>query len=170
MKICDDHMCLGAALIQVAEHARFTSINSLSLPSGEALQNLFLVNKKAALYLKYSRVVRQSYDEHPFSFSRERIRDLYSVAAAKRSRKLWLGLVCLGDTREICCLDVSDLASMVTAAELAGAPDDAQVTVLVRARKGRWLHVYLNDPVKNAAIVGDLRIPRNAFPDRLFAD
>ena len=43
MKINDDHMYHGAALIQIAEHPQFTAINSFP-HDGHASRSAFLVN------------------------------------------------------------------------------------------------------------------------------
>ena len=51
MRIHDDHMYHGAALIQVAEHKSFTAINALKTSSG-LHRNAYKINDEIGLYLK----------------------------------------------------------------------------------------------------------------------
>lgn len=52
-RILDRQKYHGAALIQVAEHEEFTSINRIALP-GTRAHNAFSVNGEIGIFLKYA--------------------------------------------------------------------------------------------------------------------
>ena len=53
MKIADDHMYHGAALLQIAEHPRFTAINSIEV-SDQKSRSAYRINDNIGIFLKYA--------------------------------------------------------------------------------------------------------------------
>ena len=53
MKIDDDHMYHGAVLLQIAEHPRFTAINTIEL-SGQKSRSAYRINDRIGIFLKYA--------------------------------------------------------------------------------------------------------------------
>ena len=75
MRIDDDHLYHGAALIQIAEDKHFTAINALD-KDGTGLSNAFRVNADIGVLLKYSSKPKGPVKEYQFTFTREHIAQL----------------------------------------------------------------------------------------------
>src|SRR5215813_6955654 len=108
MRIHDDHMFHGSALIQIAEHPQFTSINSLR-HGGMIVPTAFEVNNDIAVYLKYATKPSASFKEYQFTFRESQLRDLDAIAQVHP--RTFIGLVCVRN-REICCLRHSELKDL----------------------------------------------------------
>jgi len=146
LKIHDDHMYHGSALIQVAEHKRFTAINSLKVGSN-IHRNAYKINAETALYLKYASKKTNAHDEYAFTFSKQHLSDLKKIH--KANPKTFISMVCVGD-REICCLSYEKLDSLIMARKAKKGAAERQYTVLVTVPTGKSMRVYVNAPgVKN---------------------
>ena len=66
MKITLEQQYIGASLMQIAEHQRFTTINKLKIKE-EIFNNGFLVNRKIAVFCKYASRPNTS-QEYVFTF------------------------------------------------------------------------------------------------------
>jgi hypothetical protein len=166
LKVHDDHLYHGAALIQIAEHAQFTAINSLSLGK-KTIHTAYKVNNDIAVYLKYASKPTGTFSEYVFTFTNEHLSEIKSIA--RISPKTFVVLVCVKD-REICCLSHAQLFELVHRREKAlGRPEDS-LAVIVTAPTNKSLRTYVNAPGKKRSILGkEIIISRNAFPDVVFA-
>ena len=166
MKIHDDHMFHGAALIQIAEHESFTAINSLKIGK-RVVPMAYKINDEVAVYLKYASVPHGAHDEYVFTFRSEHLKELLEIS--KRHDKVFIVLVCVAD-REICYIEYTELTAMIQARGAANGGDEDQYTVLVTAPKGKSLRMYMNAPGKKGVTLGKPKIvSRNGFPDVIFA-
>ena len=66
MKIHDDHMYHGSALIQIAEHPEFTAINSLKV-KGTVLHNSYKINDAIGVHFKYASASTKAFRESAHS-------------------------------------------------------------------------------------------------------
>lgn len=165
MKIDDNHLYHGSALIQIAEHKLFTAINSLKAGS-KVFHNAYKINNDIGVYLKYGSKPKNPYKEYNFTFSREHQRELRNIS--KRVQRVYLGLVCVQD-REICCLSYDQLNRLITARRHAAGKAESQYTVLVTVPKGKSFRVYVNSPgVKNTILSTPLIVRRRDYPNRIF--
>lgn len=166
MKLDDDHLYHGGALIQIAEHDKFTAINSLKV-GNDRYTNAYRINDDVAVYFKYSSKPKKPHDEYVFTFKSEHLIDLKDIS--KHCRRAYIALVCVGD-REICCLNSDELFEMIESRKKAKGGAEDQYTVLVTAPAGKSLRAYVNAPGAKGKILGDsLKIPRNLFPEVVFA-
>lgn len=165
MRIDKDHMYHGAALIQVAEHRKFTAINSLKTKH-VTYRNAYMINNDVGLYLKYASRPTEPHEEYIFTFNEEHLDELSKIN--KSVPKLYLGLVLVGD-RQVCCLNYKDLIKLIKRRKRAFNSDEAQYTILVTAPARKNLRVYINKPgVKNLILGKSILVKRNAFPDIIF--
>ncbi|MGJ5074584.1 hypothetical protein [Bradyrhizobium oligotrophicum] len=167
MKIDDDHLYHGAALIQIAEHPQFTAINSFKGTLAH-YENAYRINDDIAIYLKYASKPKKPHDEYVFTFTKAHLDQIRAIT--KAVHKTFLALVCV-KAREVCCLRVEELFSLIERRRKAFHSDENQYSVLVTAKKGSSLHVYVNEPhKKNTRISGkDVVVSRSAFPGELFS-
>ncbi|MGA4081114.1 hypothetical protein ACI2TF_04360 [Ralstonia nicotianae] len=165
MNIHNDHLYHGAALIQIAEHPRFTAINSLR--NGKRVYSVaYKINDEIALYLKYAADPTPSHQEYVFQFRKSNLHDLDEIA--KANPKTFIALVCVQD-REICCISYRQLIDLVRRRKEKRGKDEGQYTVLTTARKGERLRLYMNDPGRKNTILGSpIIVPRSDFPDVIF--
>lgn len=165
MKIDDDHLYHGAALIQIAESPKFTAINSLKVGK-KALGVAYLVNDDVGIYLKYAKVPKKPYSEFVFTFAKNHLDDLAKIAT--KLDKVFIALVCI-EEREICCLSYEQLINLKKAREATTAVAEDSLTVLVTAPANSKLRVYVNAAGKKKTIAGkETLIGRNTFPSILF--
>ncbi len=167
MRIHDDHFYHGAALVQVVEHPKFEAIDVLTV-NGSRCETGFLVNQRTALYMRYRKEKKPSFDEHVFKFSDE------SVSEIKRARReherLFLGLVCV-EGREICCLPYETFTSVLKKRRAAEGPDrSASFDIIVALPARGRFQVYANAPRQRGTILSGTKhvIPRGDFPSALF--
>ncbi|HEV8071501.1 MAG TPA: hypothetical protein VGP76_27550 [Planctomycetaceae bacterium] len=166
MKINDDHMYHGAALTQIAEHRRFTAINAFK-DGDEISRSAFRVNDDIGVFLKYATKPAPAHDEYVFQFTPEHLNELERIAALVPLA--YLALVCVKG-REICCLDHKQLKKMIAQRRRAKGEDEDQYTVLVKMPFRKEFRVYVNAPGrKNTMLGAPILVPRNAFPESLFA-
>jgi len=165
MRIANDHLYHGAALIQIAEHPRFTAINSLTV-KGTVLRSAYRINDDIGVFLKYANHPNPSFGEYLFNFDPGHRRELEQIEQV--TDRLFLALVCV-DAREICCLAYSEFTGLIEVRRDARRTPEDQYTILVTAEKNRNLRVYMNAPGRKRRILGQpLMIKRRAFPDRIF--
>ncbi len=164
MKIDDDHMYHGAALIQIAEHPAFTAINSAKF-RGATLENTFQVNLNATIHLKYAVQPKKPYSEYVFNFQKHHIAMLQGLA---HHPTVFIGLACVKG-REICCIPFEKLKELIAIRESEKGSAEDQYTLLVTLPKGKQFRVYMNAPGKRNAALGRFTVPRNNFPECIFS-
>lgn len=165
MRIADDHMYHGAALIQIAEHESFTAINEIKIKNKRE-RSAYRINVDTAILVKHATTMTTAHSECVFTFNANHIKVLRTLAALHE--KAFIVLVCV-PVKEICAITVDQLNAMITARKKAAGGDEDQYTVLVTAEAGKSLRVYMNQPgVKNTILGKELVIPRKAFPDVIF--
>jgi hypothetical protein len=166
MNIHDDHLYHRAALIHVPEHEQFTAINALKI-AGAVVHVAYRINDDIAVYLKYASKPTMPFKEYPFTFTKHHLDELAKISSA--NPKTLLGLVCVKD-REICCISYGQLKELeALRVKAKGEPEDIYV-VLVTLPKGKNFRVYVNAPGKKKTRLGkEIKVPRNAFPNLVFA-
>ena len=166
MKIADDHMFHGAALLQVAEDPRFTAINAIEI-QGQKSRSAYRINDTTGIFLKYASKPSKIC-EYPFTFAEDHLQELDAIDGMMD--QTFIALVCVED-REIACLTWPQLQNMVELRRKEkGEPED-QYVVLVTARKRSQLRVYVKSAGKRGTILGKkLLIKRQSFPADLFGD
>jgi len=165
MKIDDDHMYRGAALIQIAEDPNFTAINSLRTAAG-VFHNAYRINQDIAVYLKYSSKPTPAFDEYPFTFTQTHLEELEAIASV--SLKLFVVLVCVED-RQICCLRYSQLLDLIDYRRKSKGADESQYVVLATLPQGKAFRAYVNAAGLRKKFTGkQLIVRRNAFPGVIF--
>jgi hypothetical protein len=165
MKIHDDHLFHGSALIQIAEHPQFTAINALKL-GARVVRVAYRVNDDIAVYFKYASKPTPAYKEYVFTFTKEHLAELSKIAQA--TPKTFVALVCVMD-REICCITHAEVLELLAKREKAlGAPEE-NLTVLVTVPANKSLRVYVNTPGKKGSTLGKASVvSRSAFPGVIF--
>lgn len=165
MKIQDEHLYHGAALIQIAENANFTAINALRIGS-EVVSSAYKINDHIAVYFKYAVSPHGSYKEYGFTFTSDHVTLLRRVAVVNGSA--FIALVCVG-AREVCVITVDQLAELIARRQKANGGQEDQYTLLVTAEAGKSLRVYVNHPGKKRKILGKpIVVSRKAFPNSVF--
>jgi len=165
MKINDDHMYHGAALTQVAEHPQFTAINAFQ-QGGHASRSGFLVNHDIGVYLKYASEPTKPYSEYHFTFHADHLAEL--EALNKKAGRVFIVLVCVR-AKEICCITYVEFEALIAKRRVArGATEDSYL-VLVTCPQGKSFRVYVNAPGQKKKALGNRIVPRNRFPNELFA-
>ena len=166
MRINKDHLYHGAALTQIAEHPRYTSINAFRYQRKNS-RSAFKVNDTIGLYLKYATEPSPGgrYKEYLFNFRSQHFRELRQLK--KGTANIFVGLICVRD-KEICCLHYDELIELVKERqqELMGFED--QYAILVKLSQGSSFRVYLNQPGTKGKALNHFVIPRRNFPARLF--
>jgi len=142
MRIRDDHLNHGAALIQIAEHPQFTAINSLKVKNVK-FENAYKINDNIAIYLKYSTAPNKNYGEYIFTFTKAHLDELDVIN--KAHQKSFLALVCV-KAREVCCLSYNQLDELIKRRRADFGHAENQYTLLVTAQPGKSLHVYISAP------------------------
>lgn len=164
MKINDDHLYHGSALVQIAEHPNFTSINAFA-SKGKRSENGFLVNDTLAVYAKYAFKPFTAIGEYKFGFTDEARSEL-SRLASKRE-KVVIALVCV-TAREICGVTYPEVKRLCELRELAKGAKEPQIDIIVRPVPRAQLRVYVNQPGKRRLTLGQFLVPRSRFPHVLF--
>lgn len=164
MKIQDEHLYHGAALIQIAEDPRFTAINSLKL-SGKAINSAYRINDQIAVYFKYAVKPHGKYKEYLFNFKSDQIQQIRKISSTYETH---LALVCVG-AREVCAISADMLSDLISSRQKAFGGNEDQYTLLVTVPKGKSMRVYVNHPGKKATLLGKERvISRSSFPEVIF--
>ena len=165
MKIYDDQMFHGAALIQIAEHPQFTAINSLKI-GREVVRTAYKVNDEIAVFLKYAKVPNKGFQEYQFTFTTSHLKELISISSANPST--FIALVCIKD-REVCCISYEQFSNLVDRRKNAAGKKEPQYVILVTVPKRKSMRVYVNEPGKRGKYLGkQITIHRNDFPEVLF--
>lgn len=166
MKIHDDHMYHGAALIQVAENKQFTAINSLKI--GRTLHtNAYKINDKIGLFLKYASKKTKPHDEYKFTFTKQHLDDLEQIH--KVNPEIFIAMVCVAD-REICCLSYGKLSKLVKSRKDKKGKNEEQYTILVTLPPKKSMRVNINTPGKKNKMLGKpIIVKRNMFPNKIFS-
>jgi len=166
LKVADDHLYHGAAMIQIAEHEHFTAINSLKV-KGKVIRVAYRINDDIVAYLKYATKPTKAFKEYPFTFNKDSLDELTEISTTHS--KIFIALVCVRD-REICCITYAQLQELIGRRSKEKGGPEGQYVVLVTVPSGKSLRVYVNTPGKRKTILGKMvTIPRNAFPNSLFS-
>ena len=166
MKIDDDHLYHGAALIQIAEHPQFTAINSLTVKD-KVVRAAYKINNEIAVYLKYAAKPHGSYKEYVFTFHKDHLETIVELSST--NPKMFIALVCVKE-RQICCLSAGELNEMIGHRKAASGGEEDQYTILVTIPAGKSIRVYMNQPGRRKRMLKETKliVRRNAFPDVLF--
>jgi len=166
MRIDDDHMYHGAALVQIAEHEMFTAINALKV-GNRIVRSAYTVNEDTAVYFKYASEPTPAFNEYQFTFRANHLDDLRSISST--SRDTYIALICV-QAREICCVPYDTLTDLVSRRKYAHRSAEDQYVVLVTAEKGKQLRLYMNQPGQKKKILGGAQlVSRGAFPSVIFS-
>ena len=164
MKIDDDHLYHGSALLQITEHPTFTAINSIEV-LGQRSRSAYRINDNIGIFLKYASKPSKI-REYPFTFTSKHLKELAVIDDKMAST--FIALVCVKD-REIACLEYEQLLDLVARRKVSKGTSENQYVVLVTAPAGRQLRAYINAPARKNAILGKpIFIRRLAFPEALF--
>ena len=165
MKINDDHMYHGAALLQIAEDPKFTAINSIEI-SGKKSRSAYRINDRIGIFLKYASKPSRNLGEYPFTFTGDHVRELKAVTG--QVTNTFIARVCVKD-RAIACLTLLQLEELIERRrESKGSPEE-QYVVLVTAPEGKSLRAYINAPGRRNHMLGKaMLIKRKSFPNALF--
>lgn len=165
MKIQDKHKYHGSALIQVAEHKRFTAINALK--TGAKLhRNAYKINDQIGLFLKYASTKTSAHNEYSFVFTNQHLNDLKKIH--EENTNTFIAMVCVGD-RQICCLSYDELTKLIASRKAKKGCKEDQYAILVTVPHGKSMRVYVNAPgVKNTWLGKQMIVKRNEFPDKIF--
>ena len=165
MKIHDDHMFHGATLLQIAEHPRFTAINSLTV-LGKKSRSAYRINDTIGVYLKYASKPSNNLGEYSFTFTSAHLKELREIS--EKVQKTFLALVCVKD-REIACLSLNHFRVLVERRRQDRGRREAQYVVLVTAPERKALRVCVNKSGRRKLYLGEpLVVKRNAFPGNIF--
>ena len=171
-KIIDRHTMHGAALIQIAEHERFTSINLVDLPNSQS-HRAFRVNQNIGVFFSTSRKRTEKYGEFRFRFGEKNIADIEALKRAVPNT--FLALICMEQgIREICCISYSEFSEFIAVrrsalASLGEREDAVSICVVLRKGKGKLFRVYVDNPRTKGKYLSGLDVARSDFPDRIFA-
>ncbi len=164
MKIDDDHLYHGSALLQITEHPTFTAINSIDV-LGQRSRSAYRINDNIGIFLKYASKPSRI-REYPFTFTSRHLEELAAIDDQMVST--FIALVCVKD-REIACLKLEQLLDLVDRRKASKGTFEDQYVVLVTAPAGKRLRVYINAPARRKTILGkSIFIRRRAFPEALF--
>jgi len=165
MKIHDDHLYHGAALIQIAEHSQFTAINSLNI-HGETHRSAYKINDHIGVYLKYCVSPTKPYGEYTFTFNSRHLQSL--LLARSQVKTLFLVLVCV-EVRGICCVSYDELTTMIENRRKYKKNEESQYIVKVTVPEGKSMRVYMDFPGQKKTILEkEIVVARNRFPGLLF--
>jgi hypothetical protein len=173
MKIDQDHLYYGAAVIQIAEDPSFTAINAFR-HQGNAVECAYKVNQDIGVYLKYRTSRQREYErdgrtvyEYHFAFNTS-VQNILNTMS-RNSHGLFIGLVCVED-REICCLPYSTFQELHQRRQQANGGPEPSLTVLVSLfSSGGRFRVAVSPPRTRGRFLGDeILIARSDFPSKLF--
>lgn len=166
MKIDKDQFYHGAALIQIAEHEKFTAINALHV-GGIKYENAYRINDSSAVFLKYASKPRPPHSEYVFTFKEEHLGQLNLIS--KACEHVYIPLICVHD-KEICCITYGQLQDLIELRRSEKGSLEPQYTVLVTAAAGKKLRIYVNAPGMKGRLLGEpILVGRNEFPNIIFS-
>lgn len=165
MKVDDNHMYHGAALIQIAEHPQFTAINSVHLEN-KLLHCSFRINDSIGIHIKYSSQPKPPFGEYVFNFGKKAKGELNKLLEISES--VYIALVCV-KARQICCISEDEFRAWLERRRIAFGKKEEVSTFLVRIPSGKSIRVDMNQPGTKGKYLGKSQIvPRNRFPKVLF--
>ena len=164
MKINDDHMYHGAALTQIAEHERFTSINAVR-KSNRLSRSAFRVNETIGVYLKYAnKPVGKDYN---FTFTKDNKAELENLQEICES--VFIAMACIKD-RQICCVSLIDLEAWFSKRESALGETEDTSTILIHLPQGKSFRLNMNQPGRRKIYLAKSQlVNRKQFPEVLFS-
>lgn len=164
MKIRLEQQNIGAAVMQIAEHEKFTAINALRLDD-KAVPNAFVVNHDTAVFCKYASEPNGN-GEYVFTFNADHL-DIISTSES-RYEKIFFSLVCV-EGGEICCLTNEQFQELLNNRRQSAQANETQYVILVTIKSGSSLRAYVNAAGKRGRIAGKrITIPRKEFPNGVF--
>ena len=172
MHINDDHMYHGAALTQIAEHDRFTAINSIRLDDGRPSRSAFLINAGIVIYLKYATRLSIQGDDYIFTFNQGQKDELRHLNSSYRN-SVFIALICV-DERHICCISYDEFRRWLRKRRAALRDTnrdefEENSTILVQLQPRQQFQVNMNLPGSRGRYLDEeQRVPRNRFPNVLF--
>ena len=162
MLVRDEHLYHGAALNQIAEHKKFTAINSLHV-KGKVSRSAFRINAKTDVYLKYATKPAGTFREYQFTFTRKHRSELKNIVDA--GGELYIALICVQD-KQICCITYQEFVKLLEARRGSAGRVESQLVILATLDPGKAFRVYVNSPGKRGKYLEPkLKIRRNRFPD-----
>jgi hypothetical protein len=165
MRINFEHLYHGAALNQIAEDQHFTAINAFKA-NGHVSRSAFRVNDDIGVYLKYCSEPKGAFDEYKFTFNGEHLQELRSLA--EKCDRVFLALVCVKDGH-VCCLPYAAFQRLLGLRRASSGVEEATYQVLVVLPGEKEFRAYVNAPGVRRKMLGETKVPRNAFPSGLFA-
>ena len=170
--ILDRQKYHGAALIQVAEHEEFTSINRIPLP-GTRAHSAFSVNEEIGIFLKYATAPSNTERaEYKFGFTKENLDDI-EVLEEDLGDAYAVLIICddVRDNKEICCVPYSMLSRLKgyrdRRNENLGRSEEDGVDVYVQIRYAQPFEVNVKSPGRPGYAWRE-NIPKGSFPDIIF--
>ena len=170
VKIFNRHLYHGSALLQVAEHEEFTSINRVDLDHTEH-HSAFEVNEGVGIFLKYATTPTDN-GEYQFGFTGANLDDIDALKGDLGDAYAVLVIHdAIRGNKEICCITHYQLFWLkrqrdARIAELRRAKVEG-VTVYVRVRRNRPFYVSVKYPDGSG---GNwyYEVPKNSFPNKIF--
>lgn len=178
MKIDDDHLFYGAAVLQVAEDDQYTSINQFEERVGRSSRKVrcaYVVNNNIGLYVKYRGEPRTAKwtegkaDEYLFHFNSSERQKLDKLAG--RYPNCFVALICVRN-RTIICLSLTEFRSLVAGRRKElDYEEETYVIVVANFPKSRTRpKVYVTPPgSRNKVLNEPLIVPENAYPRKIFS-
>jgi hypothetical protein len=164
MKIHDDHLYHGAALIQIAEDERFTAINSMKVGK-TIIRVAYRINDDIGVYLKYA--TKPTGKNYVFTFNEEHLSQIDRIQ--NNNAKCMIAMVCVA-AREICVISHAQLADLLKRREKALGHAEETLSVLVTIETGKSFRVWVNEPGRKGVPIGkQLVVSRNEFPEGVFS-
>ncbi|MBU3068540.1 hypothetical protein KOI40_01850 [Aestuariicella sp. G3-2] len=164
MKITKEQLYVGAAVMQIAEHDKFTAINALQLkesPRG----NSFLINDKTPLFCKYASS-KNSYNEYQFNFTTDQF-DSFKETMQKYGA-FYIALICVEDS-EICCLSFKELKDLIQFRNRSSKSTQDQYVILAQLEKRKSFRAYVHAAGHKGFYAGEqLIVSRADFPSKIF--
>lgn len=167
MKINEEHLYHGAALIQIAEFSTFKAINPFILPDGSNSRSTYVVNTDKAVYLKYASKPKKPFNEYVFTFSLSNLKELEELERHFKTR-VFVAMVCL-EAQEICAITLEELKQHIERRKAARGKNETSYQIIVTAPANSAFRVYVNEPGKKKSALGKQNVRRNHFPGVIFA-
>ncbi len=175
MKIDKDHLYYGAAVLQVAEDDRYTSINQFRGADGKRVRCAYVVNNDIGLYLTYrTKKARaaswddKKADEYLFGLDASEIAKI--DALVQRYPSTYIGFVCVANER-ICCISAEELSGLIELRNenVGGAEDSYVICVAIFPNTRMSMKVFVTPKGRRNTFLGTpLVVAERAFPAKLF--
>lgn len=164
MKITLEHKYQGAAITQIAQHPRCSSIRAFEL-QGKRVRCAYVVNENIGIYIKYASHFKNFGSEYVFNFTTENEGFLlfnFNSTLGNEPR-VFIVFVCI-DAKSIACISYPEYISLTV-----GREGQKQTHLIVMAKARKKLVVGLAEPQMRGKWASDrIKIARNAFPSCLF--